>query len=181
MKFKVERGSQKSKPPVQRWKKTKKRISYSKVALYLLIFALYYIECKDDDKKDDDGKKDDDDKKEDEKKPQRLSAFISYWVLNKTISLTISHTILSQPHLQTMWYTDYKSRSKGQGDPVPPPTNKTGTHDPYLRLITVMERGVYFKIFDRVWSELTPRDEVNSVMTKLFELPISNKITAARI
>ena len=73
-----------------------------------------------------------------------------------------------------MWYVDYqKVREKA---------NKTkGLYDPFLRLITVMERGIYFKKFTKTWKDIDPRAEENLAMTKLFELPISNPITTSMI
>ena len=97
-----------------------------------------------------------------------------YDMLNKTVSLTISQSILNQPHIQTMWYSEYiKVRNES--------TTTSGLYGPYLRLVTVMERGVYFKIFDKTWRHLNPMAQENIMMTKLFELPKSNPITAAHI
>ena len=102
------------------------------------------------------------------------TAFGAYYKMNKSLSLTISSTILRQQHKQTMWYIDYlKVREKA---------NKTkGLFAPYLRLITVMERGVYFKRFNRAWRRLEARAPSNSHMNTLFELPETNPITAAMI
>ena len=97
--------------------------------------------------------------------------------LMKTFSLSISQTILKQEHIKTMWYADYlQVRNKSE---VKSP--KTGLFDPFLSIITVMQRGVYFKRFEKTWRLLNPRAEENTQMTKLFELAGSTNITAAYI
>ena len=98
----------------------------------------------------------------------------AYDELTKSFSLTMSLTILDHHHVQTMWYNEYiQVRNES--------TTYSGLYDPYLRLVTVMERGVYFENFDKTWRHLDPRASENILMAKLFELPNSNPITAAHI
>ena len=65
-------------------------------------------------------------------KQAAMSTFLS---LNKSVSLSISPNILSQRHLETMWYVDYKKIRKDSEA-----TPELGTYDPFLRIITVMEK-----------------------------------------
>ena len=100
----------------------------------------------------------------------------AYFRLNKSLTLTISDTIISQYHHQTMWYVNYtKVREPSQA------TKYLGTHDPLLRLVTVMERGVYFSFLSQTWKDLDVRSDQNTKMSNLFEVPISNPITASHM
>ena len=104
------------------------------------------------------------------------SALTAFRALRRSLSLTISSNILEQNHIETMWYADYvRVREDTER------TEYLGTHDPHLRLITVMQRGIYFKIFNRTWKDLDPRADENTLMNNLFEVPISNNITASKL
>ena len=60
----------------------------------------------------------------------------AYKGLNKSVVLLISPRILQQNHIQSMWYIDYRKVRD---------TKQSGTHDLFMSIMTVMERGVYFK------------------------------------
>ena len=103
-----------------------------------------------------------------------LRASQTYVAFNKSIKLTISPKILNQTHLESMWYVDYvKMRNES--------TVYTGLYDPYLTLVTIMQKGVYFKKLKESWRYVSPEKEDYSHMDILFELPESVNITAARL
>ena len=101
-------------------------------------------------------------------------ALFTFTHLNQSLSMTISPTYFEQKHLQTMWYVDYlKVRDES--------TYYQGLYDPQLRVVTVLEKGVYFKKLPKSWKDLSLEDKEGLTMDIFFELPVSLNITAAQI
>ena len=95
-------------------------------------------------------------------------------LVDKSVSLVISSKIFNDRHLQSMWYVDYVEVRNFSSIYL-------GTHDPLLRVVTVMERGIYFKKFKTSWKDLNPLDKELARMDVLKELPASDGITAAKM